>query len=454
MSRMMASLALVFGLLSVDLQAQGKLRYEEFALANGLRVFLVEEHSTPVVTVNIWYQVGSRNEPAGRTGMAHLFEHLMFRGSEHVADGQHYQLVEAAGGDASANSTEDRTAFTETLPSNQLALGLWLEADRMRSLKITEQAFTSQREQVKQERQARVDNQPYGAAFLDGLTSAFDSASCLPYSHSVMGSLEQLEAAEVKDAEAFFKQNYVPNRATLVVSGDFDGAEARRLIQAYFEDIPRGAPAPPVTCNVNYAAGARSQEWPDAMATLPAVIVAYRVPAHSDADVRALQLLSAIAGQGESSRLVRALVNEQHVAVQTTAGIETRSGPGLFYAYAIVRQGESRDAAQKALNAQIARLGTDVSQAELDRAKIQYRANATMLRQTTTQLAEEMQHFAHLHGAVEEINTDLDRFAAVTLADLKRAAGKYLVPQNSSTLIVTPAGGAEPATEHQHQEKK
>jgi zinc protease len=243
----------------------------------------------------------------------------MFQGSDHVATGQHYRLVEDAGGEVTANANEDRTAFSETLPSNQLGLGLWLEADRMRSLKITEQGFGSERESAKQERQMRVENQPYGAAFLDGMTAAFDSSTCFPYAHSVMGSPDDLDAAQLADVQAFFKAHYGPNHATLVVSGDFEASETRRLIQTYYADIPRSATAAEVRCETSYAAGERTRQWPDPLATLPAVITSYRIPPHSDADSPALDLLARIAGQGASSRLERALKGGEHVAVQAAS---------------------------------------------------------------------------------------------------------------------------------------
>jgi predicted Zn-dependent peptidase len=381
-----------------------------------------------------------------------LFEHLMFRGSEHVADGQHYALVDAAGGEANANTTEDRTAFSETLPSNQLALGLWLEADRMRSLKITEQTLASQREQIKQERQVRVDNQPYGAAFLDGLTSAFDSTACFAYAHSVMGSLEDLDAAQTPEVEAFFKLHYVPNRATLTVVGDFEPGEARRLTQTYFGDIPRGAPVPEVSCAASYVAGERIRQWADALASFPAVIVTYRVPPHSDPDSRALQLVAPILGQGDGSRLNEELVRGERVAVQTASGIESRAGPGLLYAYAILGAGMNPDSVRRSLLTQVGRLGRDLTVAELEKAKTRYRAAATFGRQTTSQMAEEVQHFARFHGTPEEINTESARVAAITLDEARRVAAKYLVPQNSSTLIVLPANTSSAAGEHQHED--
>lgn len=443
------------GVLSASpLPGQSKLPLEQYTVPNGLRVFLVEDHSTPLVTVDLWYHVGSRNEEPGRSGFARLFERLMFRGSQHVASGQHYQLVEAAGGEVTAHTSEDRTAFSETLPSNQLALGLWLEADRMRSLTITEAGFSAERESTKQERQMRVDTQPYGAAFLDGMTVPFDTATCFPYSHSVMGSLDDLDAAQLEEVQAFFKLHYVPNNATLVVTGDFEPAEAKRLIQDYFADIPRGPPPPETRCDVNYAAGERTRQWSDPLASLPAVIVTYRVPPHSDPESRALQLLALIAGQGETSRLNRSLMRDQRVAVQTGSGMESRGGPGLLYLYAIAQEGMGAEAVRSSLVAQVARLGSDVTQVELDKVKNQYRATTLAGRQTTYQMAEDVEHVAHFHSSTDEIHTDIDRYRAVTLEDLRRAANQYLIPANSSTLIVAPMGSTTPQGEHQQEEKE
>jgi predicted Zn-dependent peptidase len=271
-----------------------------------------------------------------------------------------------------------------------------------------------------------------------------------------MGSVDELDAIELPEVQAFYKLYYVPNRATLVVAGDFESTEAKKLIQSYFTDIPRGTgTVPDPACKVNYAAGERTVQWQDGLASLPAVIIGYRIPPHGDPDSRALQLLAQIVGQGEGSRLRRAFVTGDHTAVQAAAGIESRGGPGLLYAYTIANQGVTPQAAKEALVKAIARLGTDVTQAELDRAKVQFRTTTTLSRQTSYQLAEDVQHFAHLHASVDEINTDLDRFAAVTLEDLRRAAAKYLVPANSSVLIVTPPGAtASDAGGHQHEEKQ
>ena len=214
----------------------GRITFDTFSLANGLRVITSEDHSTPVVAVDVWYNTGSRNERPGRSGFAHLFEHMMFQGSAHVKKAEHFQLVERAGGEENGSTQEDRTNYFEVLPSNRLNLALWLEADRMRSLAITQENFENQRETVKEERRLRVDNQPYARAFIDGLTLPFDSASCFAYAHSVIGDMADLNAATLPDVQAFFDTYYAPNNATLAVVGDFNPAELRRLITQYYAE--------------------------------------------------------------------------------------------------------------------------------------------------------------------------------------------------------------------------
>lgn len=236
------------------LRAQQQYEYETYTLPNGLRVILSEDHSSAVVAINLWYDVGSRNERPGRSGFAHLFEHMMFQGSAHVDKGEHMQLVERAGGELNGTTNEDRTAYFETLPANRLNLGLWLEADRMRSLAITDENFENQRETVKEERRLRVDNQPYGRAFTDGMTLPYDSTRCFGYAHTVIGSMADLDAAQTTDVQAFFGLYYAPNNAILAVVGDFQPAAVKRLIEQYFGDIPSNEPPPTVECAHAYNA--------------------------------------------------------------------------------------------------------------------------------------------------------------------------------------------------------
>ncbi|HKI94728.1 MAG TPA: pitrilysin family protein [Gemmatimonadales bacterium] len=419
--------------------AQAPVRVQHDTLANGLSVYLVPDTNAPIVTVDVWYDVGSANERPGRSGFAHLFEHLMFEGSAHVKPGEHLRMVEAAGGEANANTTEDRTDFHETLPENRLNLALWLEADRLRSLTVSESSFVHERETVRQERRQRVENQPYGRAFTDGLTLLYDSTDCFAYAHPVIGSLTDLDAATVADARAFYRRYYVPNNATLTVVGDFDPADAMRLIHEYFDGVPRAAAPPPVTCHVRYHAGRRERTWRDPLATLPAVVIAYLTPPHADPDTPSLELLTTMLGSGESSILNRHLVRERQIAVMAGAGSDDHLGPSVFYVYAIANQGVSAESLATALAVQVAEVtGHPVRSADLARAKNEVKVGALFDRQTTAALAEQIQHFVRFHGSAAQINTDLDRYLRVTPEDVRRVAEKYLVPDNSYTLVVVP----------------
>ena len=440
MRRILSLTTALAGLTASVASGQIRVTYEPYTLPNGLDVFLVQDRSTPIVTVDIWYDVGSRNERPGRSGFAHLFEHMMFQGSANVDKGAHMQLLERAGGTFNGTTNEDRTNYFETVPSNRLNLALWLEADRMRSLAITAENFENQRETVKEERRLGVDNQPYAKAFTEGLTLLFDSTTCFPYAHTVIGSMDDLNAAQAQDVQAFFDLYYVPNNATLTVVGDFDAREVKGLIQQYFGDIPRGAEPPPVDCHIEYNAGKGRRVWEDQLANLPAVITTYLVPEHKHVDTPALSLLATILWQGESSRLNQSLVRERQVALGAGGQEFSRRGPSQYVTFAIANQGVASDSIETALHEEVARIVADgVTAEELAKARNDFRANNIMGAQTTMNLAERVQHFVHYHDAVDEINSDLDRYLAVTRADIQRVARQYLVPENSFTIIVVPA---------------
>jgi zinc protease len=422
----------------------GRIAFEQFTLPNGLHVVYAEDHSTPVVSVDLWYDVGSRNERPGRSGFAHLFEHMMFQGSANVKKSEHNQLLERAGGDFNGSTAEDRTNYYETVPSNRLNLALWLEADRMRSLAITAENFENQRQAVKEERRLRVDNQPYQGAFTDGLTWPFDSTSCFPYAHTVIGSMADLDAAKLPDVQAFFETYYAPNNATLVVVGDLNPAELRRLVNQYFAGIPShaapesprcAAPPPP-----SAAQGPVRREVHDAQANLDAVLRMYRVPEHRHRDTPALEILNIILGQGESSRLNVAVVRRDKAAVATGALLNpfgSRNGPGVWVTYGIVNQGVASDRLDSLIAVQLDSVrGNGITPAELEKAKNVLRAGFIANRETTMGKAEELQHYRTFHNSIDEINTDLDVLLAVTSDDVKRVANTYLAPANLTLLIV------------------
>jgi len=416
--------------------------FETYSLPNGLKVILAPDRTTQVVAVNVWYDVGSRNETRGRTGFAHLFEHMMFQGSANVKKAEHFQLLERAGGEMNGSTAEDRTNYYEVLPSNRLNLGLWLEADRMRSLAITDSNFANQREAVKEERRLRVDNQPYASSYFEGIYAFADSATCFPYAHSIIGSMDDLNAARTQDVKAFFDLYYTPNNAILTVVGDFDTAEAKRLIEQYFGSIPKGSTPPPVECEPGYGKGAIRKPWPDPRANLPGVLLGYRLPEASHADMPALSLLAMIMGQGESSRINKRVVRERRLA-QFAVSLPNpggpRRGPGILLTLAVANQGVSNDSLEASLVAEFRKVVEEgVTEEELAKAKNSYRTQLITQRQQALFKAETLQSASLFLGTPEAVNTNWRRYLAVTVEDVKRAAGSFLRAENSLVLLITP----------------
>jgi predicted Zn-dependent peptidase len=437
---------LCFGTLGA--QEPARIVFERYQLPNGLTVILAPDRSAQVVAVDMWYNVGSRDEVRGRTGFAHLFEHMMFQGSANVKKAEHFQLVERAGGTLNGSTAEDRTNYFQALPSNRLNLGLWLEADRMRSLAVTDSNFANQREAVKEERRLRVDNQPYTAAIFEGMYALADSTSCFPYAHSIIGSMDDLNAAKTPDVQAFFDLYYAPNNATLTVVGDFEPADAKRLITQYFGAIPRGKDPPPVTCEARFNSGIIRRTWPDRLATIPGVLLAYRAPEYKHADTPALELLATILGQGESSRINRQVVRERKLAqfaIVLSNPASPRRGPGVLLALAVANQGISADSLEAGLAAEFRRVIQEgVTEAELTKAKNSYRTQLITQQQQALAKAEALQTAHMFLGDPEAVNTNWRRFMAVTVEDVKRAAAAYFRPENSLVLLITPGGQSGP----------
>ena len=423
-------------------QEPGKITIQSFTLDNGLKVHLVEDHSTQVVAVDLWYNVGARNERPGRTGFAHLFEHMMFQGSANVAKTEHFKLVERAGGQLNGSTQIDRTNYWDLLPSNRLNLGLWMEADRMRSLAITQANLDNQKEAVKEERRLRFDNQPYTGTLVDSLSLIYDRNSCFAYGHSLVGSMVDLNAAKVEDVQAFFKQYYAPNNATLVLVGDFVVADARKLVTEYFSDIPRVETPPAVACDQQFNTGAIRRVIEDKNATIPAILAFYRIPSVSSEDYPALTILNMILGSGESSRLNRVLSREAKAVLGTQTIMNptgSTRGPGMLGVLAIANQGVPPDSIERLIASQVAKLSVDgVTEAELSKAKNTLKATEITGRQQVLNVAESVQFFDLFLGGAEKINTDMKRYDAVTAADIKRVAEKYLRVDNSMSFIITP----------------
>ena len=423
----------------------GEFSFEEYHLDNGLHVILAPDENATAVAVNLWYRAGSRNEPPGRSGFAHLFEHLMFQGSENVEPGGHFQMIERAGGSLNASITEDRTNYFQTVPPERMNLALWLESDRMRSLRITEENMAREVEVVKEERRLRIDNAPYGTSQLQsGYYAAYDSASCFTYAHSVIGSMEDLDAAELPDVQEFFDLYYAPNNATLVVVGAFDPGEARGLVEEYFAEIPRGNDPPQMSCEDPFSHLPVELEVSDPNAQLPAVWISYGIIERDHPDAPALGVLGQILGSGQSSRLNVRLVREEQAAVQASGGSTPRLGPGIFRVIAIANQGVEPERLLELIDEEIDRIREDgVSESELERAKNQVRAGAILSRQTVMGRAEALQSANHFHGTPDAIVTNVTLVEEVSADDVQRAARQYLSPDNRAVIITRPGNQEE-----------
>lgn len=416
----------------------GKIKFEEYHLDNGLRVILSEDKSVPIVAVNVWYHVGSAHEEEGRSGFAHLFEHMMFQGSKNVAKLEHGQFIQRAGGNLNGTTNQDRTLYYEVLPANRLNLALWLEADRMRSLAVTSTNFENQRSAVKEERLMRIDNQPYGAAFLTSDTLSYDFK---PYSHTVIGKMVDLDAAEVEDVQAFFDKFYKPNNAVLVVVGDINKGKTKKMIEKYFGDIPRGGDVPPIWGEEPPHREERRAVIEDKNANVPAIFISYIIPPYTSPDRPALELLGNILSDGESSRLYQRLVKEEEAAVVVFGGVDSRKGPGLFRLIALSNVGVDIDVCEELIYEVLENLKTNgIANKELEKAKIQFKFGFINNRETVMDKAEALQHYAYYHENLKDINTELDLYMSITMDDIMRVARKYFTENNRTVVTANPAG--------------
>jgi zinc protease len=418
-----------------------KLNFTTHTLSNGLQVILLENHAVPVIDLQVWYHVGSKDERSGRTGFAHLFEHLMFKGSAHVGTDEHSRIIEAVGGFDNAETGDDTTNFFETFPSNYLERVLWLEADRMGSLNVDEANFKSERQVVEEERRVRVDNQPYGSLEEDLRAAAFTVHN---YHHTPIGSIEDLDKATVEDVRDFFNTFYKPNNATLVVVGDFNSNQALEWTKKYFEGIPASAkPIPRIVAPEPVQTAERDVSKSYSNTPLPAVVIGYKIPARYKPDAYPLDLASNILAGGESSRLYQALVYKDRIAVQSAGFGNFSEDPNLFWAYAIMNQGHTADEGKKAIENVLNDLKEKpVDAKELEKAKNQEISGFILGRDTDQEKAVALAEAAVIGKDPALVNSELDRYLKVTPADIQHAAEEYFVPQHATVLVITPAGRA------------
>ncbi|MDZ4865189.1 MAG: pitrilysin family protein [Gemmatimonadota bacterium] len=440
-----ALLALLICLSSRPLAAQsapGHIAFEQYALPNGLSVILSPDHTSQVVAVDIWYRAGSRDEPPVRAGLARLFERLMYAGSANVPPGGHAAIVENVGGHGEAGADEDIARYIQSLPSNRLNLGLWLEADRMGSLAINDTTIAEARDGLLGELQQKIGEEAYTAAVLDAVASLYDSTTCPGYTHPPTGRVQTITAISTADVQGFYRRHYNPSNARLVVTGDFDPTEARSLIRQYFGDLPTADTAPAVSCGVTFAPGARTLSTRDRLASQPAVGLFYRIPGAGHADMPALQLLGLILGRGRDARLAQVL-GGPGLAIATQAGVlGDRVGPSAFGLFAVAADGVSADSLQALLEAQVRWIMSDsLGEAELARAKHIFRATTVSGRERAEDIAEALHHAATFRGGADAVNTDLSLSMSLTLADVRRIARTWFVPANAVTLVVAPGAG-------------
>ncbi len=435
-----ALLLTLLGTVALCAQTAGRVGYQRFSLANGLDVLLAPDHASQVVAVSVWYRAGSRDEPAGKAGLARLFERLMFTGSANVPAGGHGAIIEDAGGLLAAAVDEETSRYSETLPSNRLSLGLWLEAERMRSLAINDTTVAQSQSGLLGDLEARVGGEAYTGAIFDAIASVYDSTACPGYAHPSIGRVNTIQSITAADAREFYQRYYRPNNARLVVSGDFDPVATRQEIERDFGDIPRGPDVVEAPCTMTPVSGPRARTVGDRLASRVAVGRFYPIPPHRDASTPALELLGIILTQGSGSRLTAKLVRETRSADAAQGGLLTdRAGAGVFGLFVVGADKMNADT----LGAQLAAFaawasGNGPTEADLTRARSIYLATAISAWERPATVAEALHHAVSMHGAVDVVNTELKDVLAVTLADLRQVAATWLAPDRALTVTVLP----------------
>ncbi|HEV3216579.1 MAG TPA: pitrilysin family protein [Vicinamibacterales bacterium] len=433
---------LVVATLAITVRAvtMPKVQYTEATLPNGLRVVISSDRAAPVVSMCVAYDVGSRNEKASKTGYAHFFEHMMYKGSANVGDGELAALIENYGGDHNGQTDKDHTIYFEEVPANQLDMILFLEADRMKALALTREGVDNQREAVKEERRFRYDNQPYGTSSLVMDELAFQNFA---NQHSVIGSMTDLDAATIQDFADFFKTYYAPNNAVVAIAGDVEPKVALEKVQKYFGGIP-SQPAPQKADTAEPPQREEKRKTvEDPLARLVLIDAGYHIPGGLSPDMDALNALSSILGSGRSSRLYDSLVRQKQLAVQIYTGSAAQKGPGLFYVEAVAAPGKPVADVEAAMYAEIEKIKSgQIQDWELEKARNAAKRSLVGAIRNSLQRAILLARYSVFYNDPGVINTRYERIAAVTAADVQRVARQYLVPANRTVVITTPKAAA------------
>ena len=435
MKRKLILFLALLGFVGISAQSK-KISYEQYKLDNGLNVILHKDNTTPIVNVSILYHVGSKNEDPQRTGFAHFFEHLMFEGSPNIKRGEYFKTIEAAGGSLNANTNFDRTFYFETLPSNQLELGLYMESERMLQLKIDSVGVETQRKVVKEERKQGLENRPYGTLLEKMFSNAF---KVHPYRWMPIGSAQYIDQAKIEEFIAFYKMYYVPNNATLTIAGDIDVAKTKELVKKYFAEIPKGKVAIVTPKEVEPVKTAEVRETVYDKVQLPLVAEAYHMPAQGTPDYYALSMLTTLLSGGESSRFTKEIKDKQQKAVQVASVPFALEDPGLFVAFGLCNVGGKGEELEAALDAEIEKVKKDlVTETEFQKLKNQIESDFVTRNSTVAGIGESLANYSVYFGDANLINTELQRYMKVTREDLKRVANKYLTKENRVVLYYLP----------------
>ncbi len=412
------------------------LELEDYTLENGLRIVLNPDASIPVVSIAVYYDVGSRNEREGRTGFAHLFEHMMFQGSENVPKAGHFQFIMKAGGTMNGTTSSERTNYYETLPADQLPLGLWLESDRMRSLAVTQENLDNQREAVKEEKRLRYDNQPYGQIFDILATMVYKNFS---NAHSTIGSMAHLDDATVEDVQEFFRVYYAPNNAVLVLSGAFDNEIAKGLIEKYFAGIPSQPKSPEIDVTEPVEVAENYNSYEDKLAPLPAFLMGWKIPARRTPEFNALYLAGKLLYSGDSSRLYQKLVKGEESVTQLFGFTDERRGPSGIMIGAIPKPENNLEKIRETIVAEIKDLAENgPSEEEMTKLRNQLINGEVRSRQSSLARAQGIAEYTLYDGEPTLVNTEINDFLEITAGDIKAVADKYLNTDNRALLDIVP----------------
>lgn len=429
-------LSILLLLVTSTVFGQTQIKFDRFTLDNGLKVILHEDHTTPNVVISVLYHVGSKNEKPERTGFAHFFEHLMFEGSENIARGEYDKYVSRAGGALNAYTSQDRTYYYEFLPSNYLELGLWLESERMKHAVVDSKGIETQRAVVKEERKQRMDNQPYGTLMEQVFVRLFDKH---PYRWMPIGSMEHLDAASDEDYQQFYKDFYLPDNAVLTIAGDINKNAAKTLVEKYFSSIPKSS-KPIYRPDITEAPlnGPKRDTVYDRV-QLPALIIGHRTPAQGSKDYYAMEMLNTLLSNGNSSRIYRSLVDEKQLAIQAGSFQFPLEDPGIGISYGIANMGVELSDIEKAILGEIEKVQNQpISDQELKKLQNQIENQFVSKLSSVEGIAENLAVYETHFGDASLINTEINRYLAVTKEDIQRVANLYFDEKNRLVLFWLP----------------